>query len=118
MKSVEALWLVNFGDYEMPGEARNGGVLVLETGRGFGGDSGYAYVGTYNVSSDKFEADMSITRFNFSPEVESVWGPDVSELDVLASLAREDDIMYGTMWPKAAPDLKLAVFLVRFRDLP
>lgn len=116
MTSVEALWLVNFGDYETPNEARNGGVLVLETERGFGGDSGYAYVGTYNVSSDKFEADISISRFN--PEVESVWGPDVTELDVHASLTREDHIMYGTMWPVVAPDQKLAVFLVRFRDLP
>lgn len=95
-----------------------GGVLLLETERGFGGDSGYAYVGTYNVSSDKFEANITISRFNFSPEVESAWGPDVSELDVQASLTREDDIMYGTMWPKLAPDNKLAVFLVRFRDLP
>jgi hypothetical protein len=116
MKSVEALWLVKFGDYETPTEARNGGVLVLETNRGFGGDSGYAYLGTYEVSGDKFESDVSISQFD--PEVESVWGPGVTELDIHASLTREDDIMYGSMWPTATPEFRVSVFLVRFKDLP
>lgn len=116
MTSVEALWLVKFGDYETPNEARNGGVLVLETNRGFGGDSGYAYIGTYEVSGDNFEADVSISQFD--PDVESVWGSGVTNLDIHASLIREENIMYGSMWPIAAPDQKLSVFLVRYLDLP
>lgn len=49
--NVEALWVMKFVDPRGPVTAANvaGGVVVLETGRLFGGDSGAYYVGNYTV---------------------------------------------------------------------
>lgn len=116
MPSVEALWLVKFGDHQSPGQVDNGGVLVLESGRGFGGDSGFAYVGTYEVSGDKFKGTFSITQFD--PDMESVWGPGITEANLEAELTREDDMMHGFMKVVGANLPPLPLYLVRFKDLP
>jgi hypothetical protein len=47
--SVEALWAVQFTGANRHRIAKSGGVLVVETGRVFGGDIWQWYVGTYQT---------------------------------------------------------------------
>ena len=44
MRQIESLYVAEFGDVDGL-SFRNGGVVILETNRVFGGDSGYFYLG-------------------------------------------------------------------------
>ena len=116
MSSIEALWLVKFGDFETPNQARNGGVIVFESGKAFGGDSGYAYVGRYEVSGDNFTAELDIIQFN--DEMGDVFGLNSSEFAVTVNLTRSDNLMKGTMVVPEQIGVSLPLILQRFRDLP
>lgn len=78
--SVEALYTMTFGDNVAPAAARNGGVVVLETGRVFGGDSSFSYVGTYRVVSDLIQAEARIERYN--DLLQSAFGDDGTSFKV------------------------------------
>ena len=60
---TEALYTVEFGDVTGSGYI-NGGVVVLETNRVFGGDSGYYYLGNYTVKDGVLTATVEITKHN------------------------------------------------------
>jgi hypothetical protein len=66
--NVEALWVAYFGDATLPTIIpgySNAGTVVLETGRLFGGDFAYYYVGSYRLEGDnRFMARATITHFN------------------------------------------------------
>jgi hypothetical protein len=52
MPRIAAIYVVEFGDVAIGGQTYaywNGGVAVPETNRIFGGDSGYHYLGNYNI---------------------------------------------------------------------
>jgi hypothetical protein len=55
--SVEALWTREFG---LAGRWENGGVVVFETGRVFGGDCRYYYVGEFATVADRIEASAQV----------------------------------------------------------
>lgn len=116
MSSIEALWLVKFGDFETPNEARNGGVIIFESGKAFGGDSGYAYVGRYEISGANFTANLDITQFN--DEMGDVFGLNSSEFTVTVNLIRSDNLMTGTMVVPEQVGVSLPLILQRFRELP
>jgi hypothetical protein len=114
MNSIEALWLVGFADVSAPSSIRNGGVMILETNRLFGGDSAFAYVGNYDVNGNQVSGELTITKFN--DEIIDVWEIGFSEIVVMFSLERADERMVGRM--KVAGGPELPVVLTRFRDLP
>jgi hypothetical protein len=116
MSSIEALWLVKFGDFETPNQVRNGGVIVFESGRAFGGDSGFAYVGRYDISGTQFTATLTITQFN--SEMGDVWGLGVSEFSINVHLEREANTMRGTMTVVDQNQITLPLLMQRFRELP
>ena len=61
--SVEGIYVVEFGDVGLPRQQyRNGGVVLLETQRIFGGDGGYYYVGSYVVEASRFELTARIVK--------------------------------------------------------
>jgi T3SS negative regulator,GrlR len=62
----EALYVVEFGDMAASGTYRNGGVIVLETGRVYGGDSGYYYVGTYSVKDGQLTGEVKVVKHNLN----------------------------------------------------
>lgn len=50
------------------------GVAYLQDGRLRGGDSGMAYVGTYNQDGELFSAEMSVSQHRHVPGAVSVLG--------------------------------------------
>ncbi|MGA6972802.1 MAG: GrlR family regulatory protein [Candidatus Binatus sp.] len=66
--SVEALWTVNFAT----GAGRGNGIVVFETGRIFGGDAHYFWVGDYNVQNGRLAANLNVS--NYSGMTNSVFG--------------------------------------------
>ena len=59
--SVEALWTVEFQSVD---GWMNGGVIVLESGRAFGGDSQFYYTGKYRVKSDAIYGSLRIDHYH------------------------------------------------------
>jgi hypothetical protein len=67
--SIEALWSVHFATQGGAG----GGVVIFETGKIFGGDSQYYWVGNYTVQNGQLIADIDVSHYSGPPY--SVFGP-------------------------------------------
>ena len=59
MASLEGLWAVRF-ESSSRFVGAGGGVVVFETNRVFGGDSGWYYLGEYKVINGEIEASMEV----------------------------------------------------------
>jgi hypothetical protein len=60
---LEGLWTVRFQNQLIDDQSLNGGVVVIESGRILGGDSGYAYIGDIApAGSGQWHATVGITR--------------------------------------------------------
>lgn len=74
MTSIEALWSVRFGTSDYDIEDLEGGVMVVETNRIYGGDSIYAYSGDLKVDRDSVVGKLSVVRHNWSEGTQSLYG--------------------------------------------
>lgn len=66
------------------GPTENGGVVVLETQRILGGDSGFYYVGTYNLVGSTLAIQVRLRQHN--PGVPSIFGPQVTDITLKGDL--------------------------------
>jgi hypothetical protein len=115
MSSVEACWTVRFGDPTAPAEELNGGIIVLESGRLFGGDSGYAYLGRYEVQGDQVVGALRSIRHH--PGVNSMYGRDEDVLELDFRMQRSgDNLVLGELVRPGFPNGK--VILRRLAELP
>lgn len=118
---IEGLWIVKFLTPNDPSMDLNGGVVVVESGKIFGGDSGYFYIGSMEPSgSGNWNSELTITRHD--PGIESVFG-DVDQFKLFGSirLEGEDDCgrprLMANLAPKDSP-LQMTAELIRVADLP
>lgn len=80
---LEGLWIVRFLEPNDPTADLNGGVAVIESGKIFGGDSGYFYVGEIEPTSNAvWQMKLQITRHD--QNIESVFG-DVDQFSLIGS---------------------------------
>jgi hypothetical protein len=68
--SIEALWAVNFST---PLDVSGSGVAVFETGRIFGGDSFYYYIGDYVLNGDTILGKAEVLHYSGPPW--NIFGP-------------------------------------------
>lgn len=116
MSNVEALYVVHFGDVQSPNQYRNGGVAVLETGRIFGGDSGYYYTGTYEIKAHQIHAGATVTKYNLA--IGDVFGDNALkfEIDIIGN--KNGDNYEGKMTRRDKPQFVLPIRLIRVAELP
>lgn len=118
---IEGLWVIKFLTPDDPTMALNGGVVVVETGRIFGGDSGYFYVGSLDpAGKGTWNANVRITRHD--PDIESVFG-DVDMIELSGSLTHngEDPSHRPLVRVLLAPtdqSLQMTAIMIRVADLP
>ena len=68
---IEGLWSVVFkSNLGIIGS----GVAVFETGRVFGGDSAFIFVGKYTVNQGVVQAQVSITKYSDIANMRSIFG--------------------------------------------
>ena len=115
MKSLDALYTVEFAD-PASDELRNGGVVVLDTNRVFGGDSGHYYLGDYSASKTTLTAKLTVVRYNSNHP--NVWGDNVDEFVLVLQGRRSQDVIVGTMERTDVPGVKFPARLVRKANLP
>jgi hypothetical protein len=112
--NVEALYVVEFGDAAGQ-QYTNGGVAVLETTRVFGGDSGYYYVGTFNIDKDQLSANIQVVRHD--PAWQSAWGDKADNFSIILSGKITNNVIAGHM-QRVGIDIQLPVRLTRKAELP
>lgn len=115
MSSIEACWTVRVGDPRQRFEDLNGGVAVLESNRIFGGDGGFAYLGTYEVNGQELTAELQIIRHD--PQVESMYGDALDTYSIILAARRVgDNLIQGVARRHGFPDAQ--VIMRRLAELP
>lgn len=115
--SVEALYAVRFGHAGAPNFGTNGGVVVLETGRLFGGDSWFAYTGTYTLNGGTVSGQIHVLRHFNQEGTETAWGTQEQEFDLQFTVTLNDGHTEanGSM---TKDGMELGLRLVRVTELP
>lgn len=110
---VEALWSVEFkSNLQMIGS----GIVVLETGRIFGGDSAMIYIGNYKIAGNTIQARIRVQRYAHAPGMSSVTGIDDYELELSGKTDQKNIVLQGHV--VGAPNIQMVVSAVRRAELP
>ena len=86
---VEGFWIVQYEGMQGNG----GGVAMFIKGKVFGGDTGYTYIGSYEVKGNSMNAQVMVR--NFIPSVPSVLGI-TGDFELKIQGTVEGDIIRGT----------------------
>lgn len=92
-EAYEGLWTVRFGDHDM--NWINGGVVVLEAGKIFGGDSTFFYTGSFDVFGDDFIAGLRIRHHH--GKTETAWGDHSKDFNIDATGHLNGDSIKGNV---------------------
>lgn len=120
--SVEGMWQFQSASFEDPENLVWGGIVILESGRVFGGDSVMAYHGSYEVDRGVIIADVRCWTWNTEiPEeqmanVFGMTGP--IDYQVRLEGSHDGNKIEGAIWPVADPSLKLVAAMKKIADLP
>ena len=111
---IEAMYGVEFeSDYES-----GYGVAVFETGRIFGGDSSFVFIGTYRIDGARLIANLSVT--NDREVLPSIVGLNnfrlVGEADIGKDANHKEFILHATV--VGNPSVRITVKLTRRAELP
>jgi hypothetical protein len=117
--SIEALWTVTFAsNLGMSGA----GVVVFETGRLFGGDPDYIYLGKYDVTRDGQKITCEVDVQNYSGRLSSIFGGlahfklkiegDVPKSEAIGSMIQASGHLDGN------PTFQIALTLIKRAQLP
>jgi len=115
--SIEALFAVRFGHAGAPNMERNGGVVVVESGRLFGGDSWYAYTGQYQLNGHAMTGQLRAVRHFHQAGTETAWGTQENQFDFQFNVTINDDHSQarGAMTKSG---VALGLHLIRIAELP
>ena len=110
---LEALWSVQFAT---PQGMAGGGVVVFETGRIFGGDTSFFYVGAYDKVKDDGILNANVRVSRHAPGLQSVFGLEDFELTLSGKIGAKNFDVIGSL--VADPRQQLNVHLKHIADLP
>jgi hypothetical protein len=113
--SLEALYVVQFGDVTATG-LRNGGVVILDSGRMLGGDSGYYYVGKYAIDGAAITAEIDVVKHD--PLWINAFGDSARELKIRLTGAVTGKTIAGYIERVDKPEIRLPVKLTWTAPLP
>jgi T3SS negative regulator,GrlR len=111
--ALEALWAVTFGTRQDLGA----GVIVFETGRVFGGDTSFYYIGhyTYHPRDQTISGEAEVIRHSsFQPFIFP--GLDGGRVQFSGRVAEPEMILAGSL--VQAPEQRIAVHCRHLHDLP
>lgn len=111
---IEALWSAEFKDANdlMSGS----GIVIFENGKVLGGDSGFTFVGNYEIKDGIGYASIRVRRYSNTINMQSISGLDDYTLDAVGKIDRNHMIFTGTS--KSVPGFTLNIDMVRRAELP
>ncbi|HEX5183539.1 MAG TPA: hypothetical protein VFW19_10355 [Allosphingosinicella sp.] len=97
--SVEGLWAVEFGHAGAAFAPVNAGIVVLETGRVFGGDTWFAYTGDYEVNGSGITGSLKVRRHHHDGMSIDAWetGEDTFNVDFSVTWMSDQSAAEGVM---------------------
>jgi hypothetical protein len=122
--SIEALWAVQFTGYNTGGgivrAAKSGGVIVLETGRIFGGDSWQWYTGKYDRNSNGTYTVTIQTGVHFREGGQSIFGGPLQAQKLVGEVQVSADQRTATalLTVEGMPNMTLSATLTWVAPLP
>jgi hypothetical protein len=118
--SIEALWAVNFTGANGVRVAKSGGVIVVETGRVFGGDTWMWYTGKYKLDSSGVANCEITTGVHHTAGGESIFGGPLRPLQMAGTLkiAPDHETMQAHLTVEGSPQMVLQATLTRVAELP
>lgn len=113
-QKIEGLWTVKFG---VPGQYMNGGVVVLENGKLYGGDSQYFYTGIFELLENE-NLISNIFVEHYHGEVYTAFGTNEKSFPVSLNGKMQGNTISGTLYKNSPPQIQIATLLERKRMLP
>ena len=111
--SVEALWSINFATRSNEGA----GVIVLETGRLFGGDSSFCWTGTYELSGNRITGEAHVRRHaDYLPSL--IPGLDDYRLTFEGDFAEDEFTIFGSVLGAPSDLPQMGIGLKKIAELP
>jgi len=111
---LEALWSVQF---QSNLGIQGAGVVVFETGRIFGGDSQYYYLGSATVRNDGKEVVAEVEVNHYAGQSFSIFGPMKKyKLRAVGNISTPKMTLQGELVED--PSKKFIVILTKRADLP
>ena len=108
---VEGFWTVRVEGPQVAGT----GVAMMKGRRVYGGETGFYYLGNYEVDGNVFKARIAVR--NFDPAIPSGFGIQGNyEMDV-SGVIRDDDTMSGTAMITGRPQYNVGIHLTKRADL-
>lgn len=112
-KKVEALWTATFSSGSGP---KNGGVVVLDEGRLFGGDANFYYEGRYEVDGDAVKADFRAHHYH--GESLTAFGDHAPTLQLIARCRHHGSQIKGQLERLGFSHPPVDLILTRKQNLP
>ena len=116
--SVEGMWALFSSDNAAPNDVASS-IVVLESGRVFGGDSAIAILGNYTV--DRGIVEAAVRTWSYNPthdQVVNVFGSTVEYKETRFRGTIQGDEISGFIWEVAQPHQRLITLLKKVADLP
>ena len=115
---IEALWTMQF--HNTNGPASSAGVVVFESGRIFGGDSCYYYIGNYEVDGMTIHGRVKSVRFNQQQQCQSVIDPyEHLVFQFTGTMGADRNTIEGTLSADGSPPTQqIRATLARRHALP
>ncbi|MBN9007860.1 MAG: hypothetical protein J0H40_20890 [Rhizobiales bacterium] len=90
------------------------GVIYAISGKVRGGNSGFAFIGTYSGESDRILVKVSTQRHNFDPSFKPLFGIDMVTLTLKGSMSGDMVDLEGTALQ--VPGVHFKAVLTRIAD--
>jgi hypothetical protein len=118
--SIEALWAVRFAGAHGVRVATSTGVIILETGRIFGGDSWTFYTGRYERNANgTYKVSIQTGVYNNEGGLDIFGGPlQARKLSGEIRVADDQRTMAGTVTVDGVPQMVITATLTRVAELP
>ena len=110
----EGLWTAQFGSTQH--QVINGGVVVLEAGRLFGGDASHYYEGRYERFDNKIHAEFRVVHYFGSPA--TAWGDTSPRFTAIMEGERKGEVITGKLSRPDMPGVFGDIIMQRRTNLP
>ncbi len=111
---LEALWSMRVHVNSAPVNA--GGVVIIENGRIFGGDSSFIWTGTVHIKDEIATARVHVKKYQDVPGMTSITGLNDYMATFRGQVNHDRMTLVGS--PDTAPQAQLHIEMIRRAELP
>lgn len=112
-QKIEGLWTAKFGIAE---QYINAGVVVLEKGKLYGGDSQYLYTGVFEVLNEE-DVVSNIMVEHYHGQVHTAFNTSENRFTVSMFAKLQGNVVQGLLYKNSPPQSEIQIMLQRHKEL-